>query len=53
MSNEEIQAFLDILTALSHRYGLAINSDGDLFEIKPEDADRRYYCDEDSKIDCH
>lgn len=51
MSDEKIQAFLDELTELSHKHGLAINPDGDLFELEPDDTERKYHCDEDSKVD--
>jgi len=38
MSDEKIQAFLDELTALSHKHGLGINPDGDLFELEADDS---------------
>lgn len=51
MTNEQIQAFLDELTVLSHKHGLGINADADLFELEDDDAERRYHCDENSVID--
>jgi len=49
MDEQKFDEFLDELTALSHKHGLAIN--GGLWELQPEDAERRYVCDEDSQLD--
>lgn len=51
MEDIKIEAFLSELTALSHKHGLGINTNGDLFELESDDGDRRYACDDDSKID--
>ena len=51
MSYEKINAFLTELTWLSLKHGLGINSNGDLYEMEADDHDRRYRCDEDSRID--
>lgn len=51
MSDEKINAFLNELTSLSHKHGLGVNSNGDLYELEAEDAERRYSCDDDSKLD--
>lgn len=46
MNEEKIQAFLDELTALTLKHGLAINDTGEIWELEPEDADRKYQMDE-------
>lgn len=51
MSEEKINAFLAELTALSHKHGLGITPDGDLFEMEADDSERQYSCDGSSKID--
>lgn len=51
MDDNKIMAFLEELTALSHKHGLGINPDGDLFELESDDAERTYRCDDNSHLD--
>ena len=51
MPDEKINAFLAELTLLSVKHGLAINQNGDLWEMESDDYERKYSCDNDSKID--
>jgi hypothetical protein len=51
MSNERLNIFLNDLTELSLKHGLGINEGGVLYELESDDYERRYSCDEDSKID--
>lgn len=50
MDQEQIEQFLNELTALSHRHKLGING-GELYELDLEDSERRYSCDEESVLD--
>lgn len=50
MGQEKIEAFLTELTALSHRHGVGVK-DGALYELELEDGERRYNCDEESRLD--
>lgn len=47
----KIEVFLSELTWLSLKHGIGVNSNGDLFELEQEDTERRYSCDENSKLD--
>lgn len=50
MDEERINEFLSELTTLSHKYGIGINDieSTELYELEPEDAERRYSCDQQS-----
>lgn len=49
-SDAKLAAFLDELTTLSRKHGYGINRTGELYELELEDAERRYRCDDDSRI---
>jgi hypothetical protein len=51
MNDQKLIVFLDELTALSHKHGLGINPDGDLFELDADDAELSYHCDDNSHLD--
>lgn len=45
-------AFLRELTALSQKHGYGINRTGEVYELDgPEDCERKYSCDNDSRLD--
>jgi hypothetical protein len=50
MKDQKIKAFLDELTALSHKHGLGLTR-AQTFELEAEDAERAYQMDDDSLVD--